>query len=127
MHADKLYHQMLDYEAKVAEAKDAGTEPPPAGSLFNPQYASKSPSEKENELQIPDGEQIPEEVQKGLKDLSPHERELEIRIIKQRKAQHSQYLDDLAPVLKAQTNSKEQRREQLSQWLGPTVASWITR
>lgn len=33
LHADKLYHQMLDYENRVAEARAVGQEPPPQSRL----------------------------------------------------------------------------------------------
>ena len=45
MHADKLYHRMLDYERKVAEAKEAGREPPHPKSLFCLLYTSDAADE----------------------------------------------------------------------------------
>ncbi|EEP77485.1 predicted protein [Uncinocarpus reesii 1704] len=54
MHADKLYHQMLDYEARVEQAKAAGVEPPPIKSLFNPN-AEPIPSQAEDGVKGPNG------------------------------------------------------------------------
>ena len=124
MHADKLYHQMLDFEAKVAEAKAAGAEPPPARSLFNPEHTSE-PSEKQNQFDGITGDQ-PQSVQKALKDMTPHERELELQIIKQKNALQARYADALAPMLNAQADAGKQRREKLSKYVGETIARWIT-
>ncbi|KAL1957623.1 hypothetical protein VTO42DRAFT_5734 [Malbranchea cinnamomea] len=127
MHADKLYHQMLDYEEKVAEAKAAGREPPPLKSLFNPNYTPKSPAEGTGELEIPGGEELPPgtRLEKQLKDLTPHERELEVRALKQQIEQRNLYLKEVLPVLEAEKEGKVKRREVLIKWFGPTIGKWL--
>ena len=73
VHADKLYHRMMDYEAEVENAKRTNRKVPPLSSVFD----SEKPAPTVNELKVP------EEVVKGLKKplggYEPHERELVIR------------------------------------------------
>lgn len=127
MHADKLYHQMLDYEEKVAEAKAAGLEPPSPKSLFNPDYTRPENPAGSDEVEIPGGEQLPPgtRLQKKLKDLTPHERELEVRALKQQIEQRKIYSTEVAPVLQKEDEQKMKRREKFSQWFGPTVGKWL--
>src|SRR5271163_585387 len=51
MHADKLYHRMMDYENAVAEAKLNGDPIPPLSSLFNP----SRPAPSLEQLDLPKG------------------------------------------------------------------------
>lgn len=127
MHADKLYHQMTDYEARVAEAKEAGREPPPIRSLFNPNAKPLTPSANGESIEIPGGETVPEgtRFQKPLKDMTPHERELEVQSIKQQIAQRQLYMKEVSPILEAESDAKAKRREKLSGWFGETVGKWL--
>src|SRR5436190_15886405 len=115
MHADKLYHRMLDYETRVEEAKAAGLEPPPLKSLFNPE----APSGVTNSaIEIPGGEHLPPGIKltKALKDLTPHERELEVQTIKQKMVEREVYRREVANTLKSEDEAKAKRREKLSGW-----------
>lgn len=133
MHADKLYHQMLDYENQVAEARAAGRDPPPITSLFNPK-AEPIPAttayqqQADQQIVIPGGEQLPEGVTlpSSLSKLSPHERELEIRSIKADIEQKKIYSQEAEPFLKAQQESHEKRQEKAKSWFGETIGKWIT-
>jgi hypothetical protein len=133
MHADKLYHRMLDYETRVEEARAAGLEPPPPRSLFNPeaktisQSPASSPGGSDATMWIPGGEQLPPSMKptKPLKDLTPHERELEVRALKQRMAQRQIYMREVANTLESEEEAKAKRREKLSGWFGPTIAKWL--
>ena len=131
MHADKLYHQMLDYERRVEEARAAGVEPPPITSLFSPD-AKPIPHNNSNtrpgEVIIPGDEQLPPGYtpSKPLEELTPHERELEIRSIKAEIEQQKLYVDEASPFLKKQEETREKRREKMISWFGETVGRWIT-
>jgi hypothetical protein len=133
MHADKLYHRMLDYETRVKEARAAGLEPPPPRSLFNPEAETISQSPESSSgvsdttTGIPGGEQLPPGIKptKPLKDLTPHERELEVRRIKQKMAQSQIYMREVANTLKSEEEAKAKRRQKLSGWFGPTIAKWL--
>ncbi|KLJ12922.1 hypothetical protein EMPG_12113 [Blastomyces silverae] len=141
MHADKLYHQMLDYERRVEEAKAAGQEPPPPQSLFKPDFQPSSPSTTptttttittdsqptNSDLEIPGGEQVPAGVKfkTPLKDMTPHERELELQVLHQKRAQQGIYLEEVGPVLQAENQARDKRREKLSGWFGETIGKYL--
>jgi len=126
MHADKLYHQMLNYETRVEEAKAAGLEPPPPKSLFNPEIRAAVQATS-SATEIPGGEQLPRgaKLEKQLKDLTPHERELEVRAIQQKTAQNQVYLKEVSAMLKSEEVAKAKRREKLSGWFGETIGKWL--
>lgn len=131
MHADKLYHQMLDYEKSIEEAKAAGLEPPPIRSLFHPEKTSKTAeSEKKpySTVEIPGGEAIPAgfKPSKPLHQLTPHERELEIRAHNAQIEQHKLYAQEASPFLKGHDEAKSKRREKAVSWFGETIGSWIS-
>lgn len=131
MHADKLYHQMLDYEKRVKEAKAAGTELPPIQSLFNPE-ATNSSSKLDNKTQavieIPGGESIPAgfKPSKPLQKLTPHERELEIRAYNAHLEQTKLYAEEASPYMKTQSDAKSKRQEKAVSWFGETIGKWVS-
>ncbi|PGH11850.1 hypothetical protein AJ79_04647 [Helicocarpus griseus UAMH5409] len=137
MHADKLFHQMLDYEQRVKDAKAAGLEPPPPQSLFKPNSqstpkpATTTTNNPENtassELEIPGGEKVPAGVKfdKPLKNMTPHERELELQVLRQKRMQQGVYLQEVGGVLNAEKEAREKRREKLSGWFGDTIAKFL--
>ncbi|KAI9924653.1 hypothetical protein ASPWEDRAFT_40788 [Aspergillus wentii DTO 134E9] len=129
MHADKLYHQMLDYEKQVKEAREAGQEPPPMMSLFNPKTKPTSQqADKPGALEIPGGEQIPAGFRpsKPLERLSPHERELEIRAHNAQLEQQKLYMEEASPFMKNQEDARQKRREKAVGWFGETIGKWVT-
>lgn len=127
MHADKLYHQMLDYEKRVEEAKTAGQEPPPLMSLFDPKQATKTSSGKKSDLDIPSGVTIPEgfKPSKPLHQLTPHERELEIRAHNAQLEQHRMYAEEAEPFMKSHEESRTKRKEKMTTWFGESIGKWF--
>ena len=130
MHADKLFHQMLDFEKRVEEAKAAGIDPPPITSLFKPEAKShvEKPEGKSGPLEIAGDETIPAgfKPSKDLEKLTPHERELEIQVHKANMAQHDVYVEKAAPFMKSQEDARMKRREKATGWFGETVGRWFT-
>ncbi|KAL1966645.1 hypothetical protein VTN77DRAFT_4056 [Rasamsonia byssochlamydoides] len=130
MHADKLYHQMLDFERRVEEARAAGVEPPPITSLFNPDAKPipQNESTRPGEIVIPGGEELPPGAtpSKPLEELTPHERELEIRSIKAEMEQKKRYAEEASPYLKKQEEARLKRQEKAISWFGETIGKWIT-
>lgn len=132
MHADKLYHQMLDYEARVEEAKTAGLEPPPITSLFNPQAKPTPHSSTEGEVAVPGGgEEVLADIKDpklkaSLKDMTPHEREVEIQTIKAKFANKNMYEKEVTGMLNKEDAARDKRREKMVGWFGETVGSWLT-
>ncbi|KAJ5551489.1 hypothetical protein N7535_000566 [Penicillium sp. DV-2018c] len=125
MHADKLYHQMLDYEKRVKEAKTAGTEPPPITSLFSPEKPTRAPAQG---LEIPGGEAIPEgfKPSKPLQKLTPHERELEIRAHYAQLEQQKLYVEEAKPFMKTHDDARQKRQEKAVSWFGETIGRWVS-
>ncbi|KAL5338399.1 hypothetical protein BJX70DRAFT_366940 [Aspergillus crustosus] len=139
LHADKLYHEMLDYEKKVEEAREADRPPPPLTSLFNPQAetvqrVSADPSQpagqKSSELiEIPGGKPIPKDFKfsKPIDKLTPHERELELQVYYQKKKFHQAEQEAAGVRARPLDEYKDRRREKLIGWFGETVGDWISR
>lgn len=132
MHADKLYHQMLDYEKRVEEAKKAGVEPPPLTSLFQPEKtapAQRVTGDKSKPgLEIPGGETIPAgfKPSKPLHKLTPHERELEIRTHNAQLEQQKRYFEEASPFMKTHEDARSKRREKAVSWFGETIGKWVS-
>lgn len=124
MHADKLYHRVIEHEEAVAEAEAAGADPPPISALFPSQNPSGPPDAETGEKQIP--EHMRHKLKKSMKELSPHERELEIATMKGAMAQSKVYTEDLKGVFKGENEARMKRREVLTRWFGETIANWMT-
>lgn len=131
MHADKLYHQMLDYEKRVEEAKAAGTEIPPVTSLFKPEKGPQPPSQGQgtegSKVAIPGDEPIPEgfKPSKPLWQLTPHQRELEIRAHNAQMEQHKLYFEQAGQIVKAQEDTRTKRQEKAVKLFGETIGKWL--
>ena len=122
---------MLDFEKKVKEAKTAGLDPPPIQSLFHPEREPLAPvSDKQpySQVEIPGGEAIPAGFRpsKPLHQLSPHERELEIRAYNSQLEQHKLYAQEASPFLKGHDEARSQRREKAVSWFGEKIGKWIS-
>ncbi|KAJ5891396.1 uncharacterized protein N7473_007624 [Penicillium subrubescens] len=128
MHADTLYHQMLDYEKKVAEAKAAGIEPPPLTSLFNPDKPPRVEGVAGTKVEIPGGEAVPAgfKPSKPLIKLTPHERELEIRTHNAQLEQQKMYVEEATPFIKSQADARTKRQEKAVSWFGETLGKWLS-
>jgi hypothetical protein len=126
MHADKLYHQMLDYEKRVEEAKAAGIEPPPLTSLFHPEKPSQV--QQDQGVEIPGGEAIPVgfKPSKPIQKLTPHERELEIRAHYAQLQSQKLYVEEAAPFMKSQDDARQKRQEKAVSWFGETLGKWMS-
>lgn len=128
MHADTLYHQMLDYEKRVEEAKAANVEPPPLTSLFNPDKPSHIEGVAGTKVEIPGGEAPPPgfKPSKPLIKLTPHERELEIRSHNASLEQQKQYAEDATPFMKSHADARTKRQEKAVSWFGETIGKWMS-
>lgn len=121
---------MIDYQKKFEEAQEAGKEPPPLTSLFNPQAKPVAPSSNAApELEIPGGEPIPEGFtpSKSLDRLTPHERELELRAHYQQQEEQKAFAQSMSSAFRNHDEGKDKRRQKLVSWFGETVGNWMTR
>lgn len=133
MHADKLYHQMIDYEKRLDEAKAAGQEPPPLQSLFNPgaETRQRKASDWPEPIELPGGEEIPAgfKPSRAWNQLTPHERELEVRSRHAQLEQQKLYTQEASSFLEFREKTKQKRQESRDKavsWFGETVGKWIS-
>lgn len=120
---------MLDYEAKVKAAKKAGEQPPPLKSLFNPD--AQLPTKVvvgTQEVEVPGGEPVPEgfEFSKSALKLTPHERELELRLANREAEEAVGIFEELQPWVKEREEAKLRRKEKLSKFLPTGIVNWVS-
>jgi hypothetical protein len=129
MHADTLYHRMLDQDKAIEAAKAEGR-PVPA---FPPLLSSNSKTStlaggqlpiEDNKLQPSD---LPESVQAGLKKrlegLNDEEREVEERAIKAEIRAGEQVAERLGAIYEKQAEERRIRKEQGRETIGDKVSS----
>lgn len=117
MHADKLYHKMLDYEKSVEAARAAGQPEPPLTSIFN----SSHPLDVEK-LNIPKGAE--KQIKTPLKDLPPWERELQVAAVKGELAQKKVMAEQLSVIVNKETVDRNRRRKWVSDNFGETIGQF---
>lgn len=127
MHADTLYHRMLDQEAAVEAAKAEGrpiptfpailTKPPKAG-----QTEAEEPFEG-NKLQPSDlSAKVQKALKKRLEDLPEQERELEERAIKAEIQAGEQVAGHLGTLYEKQAEERKKRKEEGRETIGDRFA-----
>lgn len=119
MHADKLYHRMMDYEAAVEEAKAAGKPVPPLTSVFN----SDRPSPTIEQINLPPN--IAKGLTTPLSKLPPHERELAARAILQETKVAQTQADDFFKATTTMNEGRERRQKALVDAFGVTLGKFF--
>lgn len=119
MHADRLYHRMMDYETAVDEAKATGKPVPPLTSVFD---ASK-PSPTIEEMRLPANLEgtIPTELRK----LPPHERELSARAALQEARITQTYAADFFNYTTTLNEDRKDRQRRLIDTFGEAVGKFL--
>lgn len=119
MHADKLYHRMMDYEVAVDEANAKGQPVPPLTSVFNPNRPA--PTVKELDL--------PPALAKGLKRplyaLPPHERELEAKAVLEETKVAQQHADDFFAFTTTLNEGRKERQKKLVAAFGENLGKFF--
>ena len=140
MHADTLYHRMLDQEAAIEAAKTSGKPIPEFPPLLSSSTPSTSPSTTKKKSSTPPGaahanldenklkpSDLPPEVQaafkKRLDGLSDEEREVEERAIKAEIQAGEQVAQSLGNIYERQAEEKRLRKEQGKETIGDRVSS----
>ena len=124
MHADSLYHRMLEQEKLIEAAKAEGTPVP----TFPPLLSSRS---KDLPVPIDEGRLQPSDlkptVQKGLKKrlegLKDEEREVEERAIKAEIQAGVQVAEQLGSIYEKQAEERRIRKEQGKETIGDKITS----
>ena len=125
MHADKLYHEMLDREKVIEEAKVSGKPIPSFKPLIGEQ-ARKVFVEGETPIFEIREEDIQKRVEKPLAKMTPAEREIEIKAIKAEL--EDQYRTNLAvgDIRNPERLSKDAKQKKLEEKFGPWLAKWMS-
>ena len=109
MHADKLYHRMMDYEEALEDARLNNRPIPPLASVFDP----SRPAPSIEQFKISPG--AAKKLKTPLNDLSPHERELAVRAVL-REVQISD--DDAQDFFERTTTMSEDRQKRQTMAVG---------
>lgn len=119
MHADKLYHRMMDYEADVDEAKRNNRPIPPLSSLFNP----NRPAPTVEQIALPKA--MEDKMKKPLHDYPPHERELVARAALQEAKLTDLYAEDLFNYTVTMNEDRKKRQAWLSKTFGEAIGKFL--
>lgn len=132
MHADTLYHRMLDQEAAIEKAKAEGLPIPTFSPILSKPKKLDSTTDKipfdapkpENSLKPSD---LSEKVQLGLKkrleDLPERERQLEERAIEAELQAGEQVARNLGSIYERQAEERRRRKEEGKETIGDKFAS----
>jgi hypothetical protein len=135
MHADKLYHEMLDRERKIAEAKAQGLEEPSLPPLIEPQATMKAlgtdsawaqarmiAQEKGQELKLssfsPDKQA---EIRARLKGKSKAEQQLELQLVAGESRATLDYAIRIREQMEEERKNRADRRARGKETFGDTI------
>jgi hypothetical protein len=126
MHADTLYHRMLEQEAAIEAAKAEGRPIPTFAPLLSstptpskPQATSPTEKPKPSDLSA----EVQAELRKRLDGLSDKERELEAQAIEAELRAGEQVANQLDSIYQKQEDEKRTRKEQGRETVGDKVSS----
>lgn len=119
MHADKLYHRMMDYEAEVDDARRNGKPIPPLTSLFNPNRSAPTAEQ----LVLP--ETITAKLKKPLHEYPPHERELAAKAALEEAKVADAYAEDLFNYTVTMNEERKTRQAWLTKAFGETLGKFL--
>ncbi|MCJ1471933.1 hypothetical protein MMC13_000574 [Lambiella insularis] len=137
MHADTLYHRMLDQERMVEEAKSAGLPIPTFPSLISPHRQSavtpvKDHSGKDSSVEQPlpgDLEELKPKVKaqlrERLKGLSAEEREIEEKAMAMEIAAGEIVGKQITELYEETGNAKRLRKDQGKETFADRVGTWF--
>jgi hypothetical protein len=131
MHADKLYHRMLERERLVEEAKAKGeAQPvfPPLMDRASPNFSTGGQQEEGAELALPKAldslqPRVKKEMRARLKGLTPEEKDIEERAIEMEMQAGEILAKQLSKVYEETGENRAKRKEQGRQTFGDRIAS----
>ncbi|KAI9797085.1 MAG: hypothetical protein M1835_002073 [Candelina submexicana] len=136
MHADTLYHRMLDQERAIEAAKAAGEPipsfPPILPSSTDKDFSTTSPTSTtttSTSKALITADQLPPKTQallkKRVEGLSPKEREVEEKAIVAEIAAGARLGIQIGEMYQETDKAKKERREQGKQTVGDQISSWF--
>jgi len=131
MHADTLYHRMLDQEKAIEAAKAEGRPVPTFPPLLTSRSKTSTSTSAGGQLPVDDNKlqpsDLPESVQAALKKrlegLNDEEREVEERAIKAEIRAGEQVAERLGTIYETQAEERRVRKEQGRETIGDKVYS----
>lgn len=135
MHADKLYHEMLDREQLQKDAEAKGQDLPELPPLIAPEKITAALGEdsafaRARKLAIERGmsnnlssytPEKQEEIKKRIAGLSPAEKEVELQLIAAESRSQLEYAERIATHLVEEKQHREERRERGKETIGDTL------
>ncbi|KPI45492.1 uncharacterized protein AB675_797 [Cyphellophora attinorum] len=120
MHADKLYHRMMDYEAAVAHAKAHCLPIPPLTSVFD----ASRPAPTADQIEVPENLRA-KMSGTPLHELPPQERELAARAaLTEAKIKH-QAAGEVFEGLKEMNEARMRRQAMIARFVGEPIAKFV--
>jgi hypothetical protein len=127
MHADTLFHRMIDQEVAIEAAKAEGQSVPtfpPLLSATKNITSTPQPISKEGGLQPDDlSEAVQERFKKRLQGLSDEDRDLEERAIKAEIRAGEEVAGTLGSIHQKQEEERRKRKEQGRETIGDKITS----
>lgn len=145
MHADTLYHRMLDQEKAIEAAKAAGEPAPSFPPILSPSRApapSPTPSSSSSPSAVPENEatsqaekdakiklkltkEARDELKKRTKDQPQIVKELEERAMYSEAESDIGVQRRISELTKARDQARKERRERGEATVGDTVSGWF--
>ncbi|KAI5370742.1 hypothetical protein Slin15195_G016150 [Septoria linicola] len=135
MHADKLYHEMLEREQLQKAAEESGQTLPELPPLIAPERITATLGEdsafaRARKMAIERGmpsnlssytPEKQEEIKKRIEGLSPAEKEVELQLIAAESRSQFEYAEKIARHLEEEKQHREERRERGKETIGDTL------
>lgn len=135
MHADKLYHEMLEREKAMNEAKERGEEAPSFQPLLSPETATKALGEESafaRARQLAQAEGFsatlsaftPEkqkEIKERLQGMSDEQREVELQLLAAESRAQLEIAGKIKDVMEEERQHRADRRERGKETIGDTL------
>ncbi|RFU26402.1 hypothetical protein B7463_g9929, partial [Scytalidium lignicola] len=127
MHADTLYHRMLDQEKEIEAAKKEGRPIPAFPPLLSSSSLNVSKANPPSQRPQLDSDtiQLPEAAKERLKDLKGAEREIEERAIRAELAAEAETAQNLQAIWRKQDEERQKRKEQGKETIGDKIFSML--
>ena len=121
MHADKLYHRMIDYEAACEEARLNDDPMPELKSVFD--YSKPAPDPKT--LRVSPG--FEKEMKRKFSEIPRHEKELAARAWRMELETNRGYAKELTDYFQQQHSDRMERQKTFSRIFGDTVGKFLVQ
>jgi hypothetical protein len=119
MHADKLYHRMMDYEEALEDAKRNNQPIPPLSSVFD----TNRPAPTVEQFNLPESVQV--KLKAPLKELPPHERELAVAAALREAKATNEIADDFFKYTTTMNEARQKRQVWAVRAFGEAIGKFL--